>query len=78
MRTNIVIDDQLLAEVMRLTGIGTKRQAVDRALRTLLRIEQQRSVLDLEGNVKWEGDLSDMRTARRAAEPGVRYRGDTG
>jgi Arc/MetJ family transcription regulator len=78
MRTNIVIDDRLLAEVMHLTGIGTKREAVDRALRTLLRLEQQRSVLGLEGNVKWEGNLSDMRTARRAAEPGTKYRGDAG
>lgn len=73
MRTNIVIDDTLIAEAMRLTQIKTKREVVDTALRTLVRLERQRSVLDLEGRIAWEGDLNQMRESRVFAESPEEY-----
>ena len=64
MPTNIVVDETLVAEAMDLTGIKTKRQVVDAALRTFVRLRRQRDILDLEGAIPWEGDLNAMRTAR--------------
>ena len=78
MRTNIVIDDKLMAEAMRLTGIRTKREVVDTALRTLVRLRKQRDVLGLEGKIVWEGDLEEMRQPRYIAEPDEDYRADSG
>ena len=60
MRTNIEIDDTLMADVLRITGLKTKRQAVEEGLRTLLRMDAQRRVLELKG-IGWEGDLEAMR-----------------
>ena len=77
MRTNIVIDDKLMAEAMSLTGIKTKREVVDTALRMLVRLRKQRAVLTLEGNITWEGNLEDMRQARYIAEHDEDYRADT-
>ncbi|NNE69189.1 MAG: type II toxin-antitoxin system VapB family antitoxin [Rhodothermales bacterium] len=52
-RTNIVIDDDLMDEVLRVTGIRTRREAVDRALRTLLARERRQEVLQYRGKLKW-------------------------
>jgi Arc/MetJ family transcription regulator len=64
MRTNIVIDDKLMRETLRLTGLKTKREAVELGLRTLLRLRQQEQVRRFRGKLKWEGDLDGMRTDR--------------
>lgn len=64
MRTNIVIDEDLIQEAMRLTGLSTKRAVVERALETLVRLAGQRAVLELEGKIHWEGDLDAMRRSR--------------
>lgn len=64
MRTNIVIDEKLMAEVMAQTGIKTKRRAVEEGLRSLLRSERAKSVLALRGKLKWEGNLEEMRLGR--------------
>jgi Arc/MetJ family transcription regulator len=64
MRTNIDIDDTLLAEVRRLTGARTKREAVDLALREVVRRGQRLGLLDLAGTVRWEGDLEELRAGR--------------
>jgi Arc/MetJ family transcription regulator len=77
MRTNIVIDDNLMAEAMRVTGIKTKREVVDTALRMLVRLERQRSVLELEGRIEWQGDLEALRQARLIADEGEDYVADT-
>ncbi len=60
MRTNIEIDDQLMQDVLRLTGIKTKREAVDLGLRQLLRLRQQEEIRRFRGKLTWEGDLSAM------------------
>ena len=78
MRTNIVIDDTLIAEAMRLTRIQTKRGVVDMALHTLVRLERQRAVLDLEGRIAWEGVLNQMRESRVFAEDTEEYDASSG
>jgi Arc/MetJ family transcription regulator len=57
MRTNIVIDDQLLEQALRATGLKTKRAVVEAGLRMLLHLKGQEDILRLVGKVRWEGDL---------------------
>lgn len=64
MRTNIVIDDKLMEDTMRLTGLKTKREAVELGLRTLLRLRQQEQIRRLRGKLPWAGDLDAMRIDR--------------
>ncbi len=64
MRTNIEIDDDVLAEAQRLTGARTKRETVDVALRELVARRRQRDVLALRGRIRWEGDLEVSRAGR--------------
>lgn len=61
MRTNIEIDDALMAEAMAASGLKTKRETVEAALRLLARRKRQASALDLFGAVEWEGDLDAER-----------------
>lgn len=62
MRTNIVIDDKLMKETLRVTGLKTKREAVELGLRTLLRLRQQEQIRRFRGKLNWQGDLDAMRT----------------
>ncbi len=62
MRTNIVIDDELMSSVMKLTGIRTKREAVEMGLKTLLRLQKQENIRNYCGKLEWTGDLDEMRT----------------
>lgn len=64
MRTNIVIDDELVEEARKLTGIKTKKALVDLALRELVARKRRKGILSLEGKVEWEGDLEEWRRAR--------------
>ena len=57
MRTNIEIDDWLLAEAMAATGLRTKRKVVEAGLRLLARQKRQASAQELFGRIRWEGDL---------------------
>lgn len=61
MRTNIVIDDELMQESLRATGLKTKREVVELGLRTLLRLRQQEEIRRFRGKLGWEGDLDAMR-----------------
>ena len=62
MRTNIVIDDKLMKDTLRATGLTTKREAVELGLRTLLRLRQQAEIRQFRGKLAWQGDLDAMRT----------------
>ncbi|MFN4291792.1 MAG: type II toxin-antitoxin system VapB family antitoxin [Permianibacter sp.] len=62
MRTNIEIDDKLMSDALRLTGLKTKKEAVELGLRTLLRLRQQEELRRFRGKLQWEGDLNAMRT----------------
>ncbi len=61
MRTNIVVDDDLMAEAIKLTNIKTKKGVVDQALKLLVQVKRQEKIRKLRGKLKWEGDLSEMR-----------------
>jgi len=64
MRTNIVIDDRLMRDTLRATGLRTKREAVELGLRTLLRLKRQAEIRKFRGKLHWEGDLDAMRIDR--------------
>lgn len=61
MRTNIVIDDKLMKDAIRATGAKTKREVVERGLKTLVDLRKQERARQLRGKIKWEGDLDEMR-----------------
>jgi Arc/MetJ family transcription regulator len=62
MRTNIVIDDKLMNDTLRATGLKTKREAVELGLRTVLRLSRQEEIRRFRGKLNWQGDLDAMRT----------------
>ena len=62
LRTNIVIDDQLMKEALAVTGLRTKREVVELGLRTLLRLGRQAEIRRYRGRLAWRGDLEAMRT----------------
>jgi Arc/MetJ family transcription regulator len=62
MRTNIVIDDKLMNDTLRATGLKTKREAVEFGLRLILRLRQQEDIRRFRGKLHWQGDLDAMRT----------------
>lgn len=62
MRTNIVIDDELMRKVLEVTGLKTKREAVELGLKTLLQLKTEERIRSLRGKLTWEGDLDAMRT----------------
>ena len=64
MRTYIVLDENLIERAQKLTGIKTKREVVQEALRTLILLREQAEVRQFSGKLKWEGDLDEMRQAR--------------
>lgn len=64
-RTNIEIDDDVMREAQGLTGVRTKREMVDLALRELVARHRRLGVLDLRGRVHWEGSLAQSRRGRR-------------
>jgi Arc/MetJ family transcription regulator len=68
-RTNIALDDELIDRAKELTGLTTKRAVVDEALRTLVRLKEQEGIRALRGQLRWEGDLQEMRR-NRLADPG--------
>ncbi len=61
MRTNIVIDDKLMADALKATGLDTKKETVELGLRMLVRLNKQQAIRKLRGKLKWEGDLDEMR-----------------
>lgn len=63
MRTNIDIDDDLMMNALRATGAQTKKEAVELGLKTLIRLHKQAEIKKYKGQLLWEGDLADMRTA---------------
>ncbi len=62
MRTNIVIDDDLMANALKVTGLKTKRDVVEQGLKLIILRQDQQKIRELRGKVKWEGNLAKMRT----------------
>lgn len=63
MRTNIEINDKLMNDVLKATGVRTKKEAVELGLKTLIRLKKQENIKAFRGQLKWTGDLNDMRAA---------------
>jgi len=61
MRTNIVIDDGLMSDALKFTGLQTKREAVEEGLKVLIKLKKQENIKSFRGKLHWEGDLDDMR-----------------
>jgi Arc/MetJ family transcription regulator len=64
--TNIEIDENLIKECIKTTGIKTRKSLIDHALRELLRHENQFRILELKGKIEWEGNLDEWRKGRTA------------
>jgi Arc/MetJ family transcription regulator len=64
MRTNIMLDDKLVRRAQTLTGIKTKREVVQEALRTLILLREQTEIRKMRGKLLWEGNLDDQRQSR--------------
>jgi Arc/MetJ family transcription regulator len=61
MRTNIVIDDRLIAEAIKVTGASTKKEAVELGLKALIQLKRQEQIRGMRGKLKWKDDLERMR-----------------
>ena len=66
MRTNIVIDDELMQAALEATGLPTKRAVVEAALKLIVRLRAQERIRELRGRISWEGDLDELRGSRFA------------
>ena len=67
MRTNIVIDDRLIRDAMKATGLKTKKAVVEAGLELLIKVKSQTSIRNLRGKVRWEGNLDELRSGRGQA-----------
>ncbi|MCP8899541.1 type II toxin-antitoxin system VapB family antitoxin [Gilvimarinus xylanilyticus] len=63
MRTNIDIDDKLMSEALKATGLKTKKEAVEQGLKALIQLKKQEGIKQYRGKLDWSGDLDDMRSA---------------
>lgn len=61
MRTNIVIDDDLMNQALIISGCKTKKEAVEEGLKLLIAQRNQAKIRTLRGKLNWEGDLDQMR-----------------
>ncbi len=61
MRTNIVIDDKLMKDALKVTGYSTKKEAVEQGLKLLVIRGEQQKIRDLKGKLRWQGDLDELR-----------------
>ena len=64
MRTNIEIDDELMAEAQKVSGQATKRRTVEQALRLMIRLRRQQEVRAAFGEYRWRGNLARSREGR--------------
>lgn len=62
MRTNVVIDDDLMKSALKLSGLRTKKDAIEIGLKLLVEFNRQAKIRDFRGRLKWVGDLDKMRT----------------
>ena len=63
-RTNIELNDRLVKEAIKLTHIRTKKEIVNHAIEELVKKARRKKILELEGKVRWEGNLDEMRKTR--------------
>jgi Arc/MetJ family transcription regulator len=61
MRTNVVVDDDLIASAIRLSGLKTKKAAIEEGLKLLVQVKRQKEIKRFRGKLKWSGSLNAMR-----------------
>ncbi len=61
MRTNVMIDDNLMSQALHSSGCRTKRSAIESGLHLLVQVNSQKKLRSLKGKIRWEGDLEEMR-----------------
>ena len=64
MRTNIAIDDKLMNTALKTSGLLTKKDVVEEALKLLVQVKKQGRLKQLRGKLKWEGDIEEMRSKK--------------
>ncbi|HON92840.1 MAG TPA: type II toxin-antitoxin system VapB family antitoxin [Sedimentisphaerales bacterium] len=64
MRTNVVLDDDLVRTAMQLSGLQTKKKAIEEGLKLLIQLNRQSQIKKYRGKLHWTGDLDEMRTDR--------------
>jgi Arc/MetJ family transcription regulator len=62
MRTNVVLDDDLVKSALSLSGLKTKKKAIEERLKLLIQVNRQKKIKDFRGKLKWTGNLNKMRT----------------
>ncbi|MDD5525739.1 MAG: type II toxin-antitoxin system VapB family antitoxin, partial [Smithella sp.] len=62
MRTNVVVDDNLMASALKASGLKTKKGAIEEGLKLLVQMQSQKAIKSFRGKLKWSGNLSEMRT----------------
>ena len=62
MRTNVVIDDGLMESALKVSGLGTKRDAIEEGLKLLVQVKSQKGIKRFRGKLKWSGNLDEMRS----------------
>jgi len=63
MRTNIVIDNKLMEDALKATGLETKKEAVELGLKLFIKLKKQEGIKKFKGRLQWDGDLNEMRLA---------------
>ena len=62
MRTNVVIDDDLMASAIKVSGLKTKKDAIEEALKLFVQVKRQKEIKRFRGKLKWSGSLEEMRS----------------
>lgn len=62
MRTNVVLDDNLMDAALKLSGFQTKKKAIEEGLKLLIQVNRQGKIRQFRGKLAWNGDLDEMRT----------------
>ncbi|PKN88517.1 MAG: DUF2191 domain-containing protein [Deltaproteobacteria bacterium HGW-Deltaproteobacteria-1] len=62
MRTNVVIDDSLMASALKVSGFKTKKDAIEEGLKLLVQMNSHKAIKQFRGKLKWTGNLNKMRT----------------
>jgi Arc/MetJ family transcription regulator len=62
MRTNVVIDDNLMASALKASGLKTKKDAIEEGLKLLVQVRSQKAIKGFRGKLQWTGNLDEMRT----------------
>lgn len=61
MRTNVVVDDDLMETALKISGFRTKKAAIEEGLRLLVQVKKQKEISQFRGKLRWSGNLDEMR-----------------